>query len=162
MPIGILIIMKKSKHGFVTAGKLSGLIDNYFKYIEGECHLIEEAAKGGKDQIKQRMWDREPEPPTIAGLALFLGFNSKKEFYEYEENGKFAPVLKRAHLRVESAYEKKLHSQSSAGAIFALKNMGCEDRQDDKMNAHLIGNVKIEIIETGGPALADSEKQVIL
>ena len=162
MPIGILIIMKKSKHRFATADGLSGLIDNYFKHIEGEYHLMEETVKRGKDQTKQRVCDCEPEPPTIASLALFLGFNSKKEFYEYEENGKFAPVLKRSRLRIESAYEKKLHSQSSAGAIFALKNMSGEHRKDDKMNGHIIGKVTIKIIESGGPALANSEKQVIL
>ena len=154
--------MKKSKHRFATVGKLSGLVDNYFKHIEGEYHLIKEVAKDGKDQISQRLWDREPEPPTIAGLALFLGFNSKQEFYEYEENGKFSLVLKRARLRIESAYEKKLHLPSSAGAIFALKNMEREDKKDDEMNSRIIGNVKIEIIESGGPALANSEKRVIL
>src|SRR6185312_8475058 len=118
MPFGILFIMKKSEVSFRTAKDLATRIDKYFTYIEGEYHL---------DEKDKPVWDREPDPATIAGLALFLGFNSIQGFITYEGSGRFANVLKKGRLRVEWIYEKKLHQQSSAGAIFMLKSMGWDN-----------------------------------
>jgi hypothetical protein len=108
------------------------------------------------------VWDREPEPATIAGLALYLGFSSRQAFEDYEANGKFADRLKRARLQIEAAYEKKLHYQSPTGAIFALKSMGWNERADNKPADEAANTLlKVEIIKSG-PQLAASEKEVIL
>jgi hypothetical protein len=66
---------------------------------------------------------------TITGLAIYLGFESRQSIYDYEKNGKFSYIIKRARLRVENGYEKRLlHPElSPTGAIFALKNMGWHD-----------------------------------
>lgn len=158
MPIGILIIMSKSKSSFSTAGNLAHKIDMYFSYIDGEYHLDKKQAPG---KPAQKIWDREPEPATIAGLALFLGFNSVHAFDEYIENGRFANTLKRGRLRIEAAYEKKLHQQSSAGAIFALKNMGRDDKKEEAIGSNAIGSLKVEI-SISGPQLAANEQEVTL
>jgi len=108
------------------------------------------------------VWDREPEPATFAGLTLYLGFNSRQEFDDYEQNGAYAHLLKRAKLRIEASYERKLHNQSSTGAIFALKSMGWNERTDTISTAELLPKtIQIEIIETG-PAPAATEKEVVL
>src|SRR6202035_3061369 len=108
--------------------------------------------------LKQKVWLHDPEPATLTGLAIFLGFHSKQAFEKYEENGRFANILKQGRLRIEAVYEKKLHLQSSAsGAIFALKSMGWNEKTESKTAAKAIKNIKIEIIETG-PKPAENEK----
>jgi hypothetical protein len=158
MPIGIIIIMNRSKPSFSTAKDLANTIDNYFTYIEGEYHIDK---KRVGDQAAQKVWDREPEPATIAGLALFLGFNSIHAFNEYEQRGRFANALKRGRLRIESVYEKKLHLQSATGAIFALKNMGWDKKEESVPGCKASANLKITIVKSG-PELAGSEHEVIL
>ena len=82
--------------------------------------------------------------PTITGLAYHLGFESRQSFYAYEGKEAFSYTIKSARLRVEANYEKMLHKQSCAGAIFALKNFGWMDSQSidhttkgEKINSEL-------------------------
>ncbi|HVV55694.1 MAG TPA: terminase small subunit [Mucilaginibacter sp.] len=129
------------KKRFNSAKQLDSLIQQYFESSE------EENQTGS-------------EPPTLAGLALFLGFESRQDIEVYENKPRYAALLKRARLRVEAAYEKKLHTHSSGGAVFALKSMGWNERTDDKTPA--TGNpLQVEIIHSG-PKLASSEKEVEL
>lgn len=69
------------------------------------------------------------EKPTITGLCLFLGFESRQSFYDYEKRDGFSYAVKKARLRIENVYEKNLHGTQPAGSIFALKNMGWTDSQ---------------------------------
>ena len=63
---------------------------------------------------------------TITGLALYLGFESRKTLYNYGEKEDFLHIIKRACLTVENSYEQ------SGGTIdiFALKNMGWVDKTE--------------------------------
>ena len=152
--------MSRRKYKFASADELNSLITQYFEHIKGLYHDEDKPGKTASSKTaKQKICDREPEPATFAGLALFLGFNSRQALENYEAKGKFAALLKVARLRIEASYEKKLHNQSSSGAIFALKSMGWHERTD----ANEPGNttLKIEIIQTG-PQLAASEKEVVL
>lgn len=92
---------------FKSLDELDKKIAEYFEYIQGEC-----------------------ENPTITGLALFLGFNSRQSFYNYEAKPEFLDSIKRARLKVESTYEQHLFTKTPAGAIFALKNFGWSDKQE--------------------------------
>ena len=141
---------------FKTARKLANKAAAYFRYIEGEYHL---ETKTGKEQ---KVFSREPELATITGFALFVGFNSRRELEDYEQNGEFGYVISRNRLRIETLYEKKLHQQSPAGAVFALKSMGWNEKADDRSaTENRIGNVKIEIVDRG-LATAESEADVII
>lgn len=62
------------------------------------------------------------EYPTITGLALALGFNSRQSLLNYEGNPEFLDTIKRAKLRVESFIEQRLYSGQATGCIFNLKN----------------------------------------
>lgn len=100
-------------------------VNEYFEFIKGESqHIVKE------DGTVQENWKRKPEPPTITGLTLFLGFCDRRSFYDYEQNEGFSYTVKKARLRIEAEYEKALHYQSPTGAIFALKNFGWKDKQD--------------------------------
>ena len=148
---------------FKTPHGLSMLINRYFSSIKGKLHpqghVVEPV---GKSKPITTIWEQEPEPPTITGLALFLGFNSRKEFGAFERKKKYAAILKRGRLLIEAAYEKKLHQQPASGAIFALKSMGWNEHPEVKANRKEAGkNLMVEVVETG-PATASSEKEVIL
>ncbi len=156
--------MKKQSNYVTDNYTLINLIKSYFDYIEGEYHLEKKPPKkttDPPDSIDQKVWDREAEPATLAGLAFFLGFNSREEFDHYEKNGKHALLVKRARLRVEASYEKKLHYQSSTGAIFALKSIGWNEKTEAIKPADKVKNIKVKIIESG-PLPASNEKDVTL
>lgn len=156
--------MRRKTNLFASADELDKLITQYFNQTAGEHHLEqpkEKQSKAKPDTAEQKVWDREPEPATITGLALYLGFNSRQAFEDYEAKGKFADHLKRARLRIMADYEKKLHVTSSAGAIFALKSMGWNERADNKASDEITTILKVEIIQSG-PQLASSEQEVKL
>lgn len=102
--------------------------------------------------------------PTITGLCLFLGFESRQSYHDYiERSPEFSYALKRARMRIENIYETFLSEKNSAtGAIFALKNMGWADKQEidhtsggDKIQ----GPPQINVFNTA-PPMASSEDEV--
>jgi len=98
----------------------------------------------------------------MSGLAYHLGFESIHEYETCEAKGVYASPLKRARLRVETEYEKKLHFQSSTGAIFALKSLGWTERLNSNPAETAADNtLKVEIINSG-PGVAGEEKDVVL
>lgn len=82
-----------------------------------------------QDAVDLYFEETSPTEVTITGLALFLGFADRQSLYDYEKNDQFSCIIKRARLRVENRYELRLNTQFSTGAIFALKNMGWNDKQ---------------------------------
>jgi hypothetical protein len=76
--------------------------------------------------------------PTITGLCLHLGFESRQSFYDYEEREGFSYTVKRARLLIEKEYEEMLQTSSSpTGAIFALKNLGWKDKSEVEQSGGL-------------------------
>jgi len=68
--------------------------------------------------------------PTITGLVLHLGFESRQSFYDYEAKEGFTYTIKKARTLIEKEYEEMLQTaMSPTGAIFALKNLGWSDKQ---------------------------------
>ena len=153
--------MKKYKPK-LPADKIERHIDEYFTYIAGVFHTEQKPVKNAKDSTALEdviVYDRPPEPPTITGLALYIGFSSRQEFEENEKKPRYAKALKRARLKVEAEYEKKLHLTSAAGAIFALKSLGWNDDRENGTNVP--STLDIRILESG-PEPAQNEKEVIL
>lgn len=116
--------------------------EQYFEYIKGEKDKDLQVVnpKTGVTQLIP-VWIREPEPPTVTGLALFLGFCGRKTLDDYANKEMFGYIIKRAKLRVENGYERALYSQGNTGAIFALKNMGWKDKTETDITT---GGEKIE------------------
>jgi DNA-packaging protein gp3 len=150
--------MNKKRRIFTSRSDLEECINSYFKYIEGhyELALSPSKTKNEVERIAQKVWLREPEPPTISGLTYYLGFESRQAFDHYEMSGRFGPELKRGRLRIETEYEKKLHQSSSTGAMFALKAMGWHEKADTLPMRN--GTITIQIIDTGIlPAASEQE-----
>jgi hypothetical protein len=74
--------------------------------------------------------EEDKEPLTITGLALALGFSTRKSLLDYSEKIEFVNIIKKAHLKVECGYEKRLSAGQPTGAIFALKNMNWHDKTE--------------------------------
>lgn len=131
-----------------TAEALAAEIDAYFEYVKGEYgeqEITFRDAKTGKQKIvKQQVCIREPEPATITGLHLFLGFSSLDSLDDYKKRGpKFSEVVKMGRLRVAHKYERNLSGNTPTGSIFALKViMGWKDSAfplDSEVEGTIIG-----------------------
>jgi len=144
--------MKNTLPKFSSADELDKLVDAFFKQLEGKKRTSQ------KNVATKTV---EPKPATLTGLALHLGFHSREQFERYENKGKFAANLKKARLRIEAIYEKKLHQSTFGGAIFALKNLGWVDKSDPKQNVPTIKTLKVTIVESG-PTPAGDEKDIII
>ncbi len=94
--------------------------------------------------------------PTITGLAYYLGFESRQSFYDYGKRKEFSYIIKRARLFIEVEYEEQLQYGNVTGAIFALKNMGWEDKLTHDVNEEIIGKINsvleraVELAESVG------------
>lgn len=92
--------------------------------------------------------------PTITGLALSLGFESRQSFYKYELDGEFCYTIKRARLQIECIYEQNLHSNNATNSIFALKNFGWTDKSEIDHNI-TFPEMPTVIIKTRNSAASD-------
>ena len=78
---------------------------------------------------------KDDEVPTVNGLALALGFNSRQSLLNYAEKPEFLDTVKRARTRLEMAWEKRLGGPNAAGTIFWLKNQGWSDKSEQTITA---------------------------
>lgn len=82
---------------------------------------------------------RTKQPPTITGLALFLGYTSRQSLIDAanSRDGLLSDAIKIQKSRVEEVYERNLHGAKAVGSIFALKNFGWKDKQDLELSGGL-------------------------
>lgn len=114
---------------FETVEALQKKIDEYF--AEG---VKKKKITIGKPPNTQVI---EIQIPTITGLCIYCGFESRQSFYDYEKKEGFSYTIKRARLFIENEYEELLQSGNTTGAIFALKNFGWVDKQEiDQKTQH--------------------------
>ncbi len=154
---------------YATAAELAKEIDDYFIYIEGEGHEVRTpVGEPGEDDeqlyVSSWVWDRKPEDPTICGLALYLGFKSRQTLYNYSKNKEFLDVLERGRLRIEQSYEQDLRGTSTAGVVFALKQMGWNEvvhNRNENLNHNVNTNFNAEMTREEALAIADMlEKEI--
>lgn len=107
--------------------KVKELCEDYFIYIQGQYDEDEyEDAPDNFKTIKETI--RESEPPTVTGLTLHLGFESKSTLYDYAKKSEFSHPIKRALTRIEQYHEKAASmGDKCTGNIFILKNFGWKD-----------------------------------
>lgn len=92
-----------------------------------------------KDGMKLKIND--PAPYTVAGLALFLGFEDRHSLLDYADKNKheneekralFSSIIKKARTRIEGDLSTRcVESGKPTGCIFLLKNIfGYSDKQE--------------------------------
>jgi hypothetical protein len=116
---------EKNKGGrplkYNTAEELQEAIDKYFAECEGTPYVSEEGVpllnKYGEVVMKGS------KPPTVTGLALHIGFNSRQALLNYQDKDEFNDTITRAKARVEAYAESRLFDKDGAnGAKFSLAN----------------------------------------
>ena len=73
--------------------------------------------------------EKTGEAVTVTGLALALD-TTRETLMDYENKDEYSDTVKRAKLKIENAYEKRLIARGNGGDIFALKQFGWSDKQD--------------------------------
>lgn len=86
----------------------------------------------------------DPLELTITGLALALN-TDRHTLINYQNQDKFLHTIKRAKLKIEEAYEKRLIKRGASGDIFALKNFGWTDKIETENVQHIITETPIQI-----------------
>lgn len=117
---------------FSSAKQMQKKIDEYFESCAGEPFLID-----GEPYV-----DKHGEvvlvgahPPTVTGLALALGFESRQSLIDYREKDEFTDTITRAKMRVEEYCEQRLFDRDGQrGAEFSLKYnfRWAEERDEDE------------------------------
>jgi hypothetical protein len=105
---------------YKTAKALLNKINEYFRNGVEEKEVI--IGRGdNRELVKVAV-------PTITGLCIYLGFETRQAFYHLENKDEFSYIIKKARLFIEKHYEELLQVGNTTGAIFALKNMGWIDQ----------------------------------
>lgn len=90
--------------------------------------------------------EKNEKPKTIMGLALALDM-CRDSLCEYEKNGVFSDIIKKAKARVIQDVESRLFTGNPAGAIFWLKNhAGYRDKAEVEHSGSALGPITINII----------------
>lgn len=80
------------------------------------------------------MWCLDSEKrPTLNGLSLALGFNSRQSLLNYAEKPEFMDIIKRFRTVIESEWEYALADPNATGTIFWLKNQGWSDKSETEI-----------------------------
>lgn len=113
---------------FESGKEIDSRVERYFQQCEGTA-VCRESGEPVLDK-QNRPVSVGGRTPTLAGLALALGFSRREELLNYPEDGPFAKALRRARLRLEDYLEGELMDKDRfQGAKFNLRNSyGWEDR----------------------------------
>lgn len=75
--------------------------------------------------------------PTVNGLALALGFNSRQSLLNYADKPEFMDTVKGVRAKLEAEWEQRLAGPNAAGTIFWLKNQGWADKVEQVVTAQV-------------------------
>lgn len=117
--------MEKAEVGrpliFKNVNEMQTKIEQYFKSCEGELF------KNADGDIVLDKYGNPviigAKPPTVTGLALALGFNSRQSLLNYQGKKEFLDTITRAKSIVEEYAEQRLFDRDGVqGAKFSLTN----------------------------------------
>ena len=134
-----MAVSKSNQYGkkprFTSPEEMQEKIDQYFKDCEGQLLLDH-----NEDPILTKWGDPiylNRKPPTVTGLALALGFKTRRALLIYQGKKEFEDVILLAKSRVEMFNEEQLFTRDGAkGAQFSLahnfKGWQLEKDSEDK------------------------------
>ena len=141
---------------YKSVDEIKEKIEDYFKSCEGET-LLDDNGNLVFNKYGYPCWKKPPKPPTVTGLALSLGFESRQALLNYQAKKEFNDTITRAKSRVEEYTEMRLFDrEGQRGAEFSLKNnfkgwnSEREREQDDmKKLDEIIRNIDKVAINSG-------------
>lgn len=112
-------------------------IDDYFIECEGELMRDTDGTIIYNRNIQPVYINRKP--PTVSGLAYYLGFASTQSLFDYSKDERFSVIITRAKLRIEAYLEERLMDRDGQrGAEFNLRcnfNWNDKDRIEEESDA---------------------------
>ena len=133
--------------------EMQGKIDEYFDSIGGEL-LLDDEGKPVFTKAGEPCYIKPPRPPTVTGLALYLGFASRQALINYAGRSRgFNDTITRAKSRIEEYAETRLYDRDGQrGAEFNLRvNFGWRDTREtglDEETLHRLDRI-LEHIRLG-------------
>lgn len=106
---------------YTNSEEIQDKIDKYFQECQGEILKDDDGNvicdKYGQPVVLHSV------PPTITGLALALGFATRKSLLEYQGKAEFVNTITRAKSLIEKYTEERLFDRDGVqGAKFSLIN----------------------------------------
>lgn len=120
--------------------EMEGLIEAYFEECEG-VPFFDADGKPIQTDKGCILYQKSPKPPTVTGLALALGFNSRQALLNYQGKQEFNDTITRAKSCVEEYAERRLFDRDGVqGAKFSLVNnfKGWSDRPKEDADRQLL------------------------
>lgn len=120
---------------YKTAEEMQEKIDRYFEDCKG-APLYQPDGTPTFDKYGKEI-RIDAHPPTVTGLALALGFTSRRALLNYEGKREFVHTIMRAKARCEQYAEERLYDRDGAnGAQFSLRaNFGWNDKPQEQSAA---------------------------
>lgn len=129
---------------YKTKEEIQEKIDAYFKECEGKV-LYDGEGNPVQDKYGNVIV-YGAKPLTITGLALALGFNSRKSLLDYQGKEEFVNTITRAKAKVEQYAEERLFDKDGAnGAKFSLANNFEGWKEKQQIEADVNGEITINI-----------------
>ena len=129
---------------YKTAEEIQEKIDAYFEECKGEI-LFDSDGNPMVDKYGNliRVGVR---PLTITGLALALGFTSRRALLNYQGKEEFVHTITRAKAKVEQYAEERLFDKDGAnGAKFSLANNFDGWKEKKEIDADVKSSVTINV-----------------
>lgn len=105
---------------YTSVKEIEEKIETYFENCKGRVLMVDGEVVTNKygDPIIV-----DSHPPTVTGLALALGFESRQGLLNYQAKKEYSAVITRAKSRIEAYVEERLFDKDGAnGAKFSLQN----------------------------------------
>ena len=135
----MIITGKTNKLKYQTAEEMSEAIDKYFEDCEGKT-LTDESGNAVTDKYGVPVIIGA-HPPTVTGLALWLGFKTRQSLLNYQARSKaFDDIITVAKSRCEEYAESRLYDRDGAnGAKFSLMNnfKGWREKPEEEQSSQL-------------------------
>ena len=129
---------------YKTKEELQEKIDEYFEECKGKP-LYDDNDILMRDKYGLPIYEGV-RPPTITGLALALGFNSRQALLNYQAKKEFNDTIVRAKSRVECYAEERLYDKDGAnGAKFNLANNFEGWKEKQQIEADVKNDVTITV-----------------
>jgi len=126
---------------FKTNKDLQDKIDKYFEE-ETYCKpLLDKEGNPCTNRQGKILYDIKP--PTVSGLAYYLGFSDRASLYDYKAKPEFTHTVKRATLLIERYAEEQLTQGNPSGAIFWLKNHRWTDKTEIENTGDVLTTINI-------------------
>lgn len=129
---------------YSSAEEMQKQIDSYFEECKGRL-LVDDNGVTLRDKYGLPIFI-DVKPPTITGLALALGFNSRQALLNYQGRPEFNDTILRAKARVEQYAEERLFDKDGAnGAKFSLANNFDGWKEKKEIDADVKSSVTISV-----------------